>query len=73
VEEVTDEIVTGTGMVGRMGSDETRREGFAGYIENARSPTTVAGLLPATYVVRWFVENGEYSLSRADCHGRGVW
>ena len=58
VEPVTDEIVAGTGMVEGMDGDETRREGFAGYIENARWPTTVAGSLLAIYVVSWFLQNG---------------
>jgi len=57
VEPVTDEIIAGTGML-QTAATEPPRPGFAGYIENARWPTTVAGLLLAFYVMNWFAQHG---------------
>lgn len=55
---ITDEIVANTGVLASTTDDERARPGFAGYIENARWPSTLLGLLLFSYIVGWFVENG---------------
>ncbi len=55
---ITDEIAAGTGMLEADVETTPRRPGFAGYIENARWPSTVMGLLLFGYVGYWFLTNG---------------
>lgn len=56
-EPITDEIAGQTGML-EAGGVNTVRPGFAGYVENARWPTTVLGSLLFGYVAYWFYTNG---------------
>ena len=55
---ITDEIAANTGVLGTDEAEAPARPGFAGYIENARWPSTLLGLLLFGYIVSWFVTNG---------------
>ena len=58
-EPITDEVVARTGMPDSETAEAApSRPGFAGYIENARWPSTVMGLLLFGYVGYWFLTNG---------------
>ena len=57
-EPITDQIAANTGMLDAEASSANRRPGFAGYIENARWPSTVLGCVLFGYVGLWFYRNG---------------
>ena len=58
-EPITDEVAARTGMPDSDAAEAApSRPGFAGYIENARWPSTVMGLLLFGYVGYWFLTNG---------------
>ena len=55
---ITDEVAAATGTLDLDDAETPKRPGFAGYIENARWPSTVLGGLLFGYVGYWFYRNG---------------